>query len=381
MHSTARDMDKPHRWHRSKTIFTVGWFTHATSPQQKRTMQEFIQWIDEKCLESKMSTAEAYSFVYNKQVLIKTTAHEMLGGLSNDSFLRRQFEMAVRQAVMQSLHESDAKKNAKNWLPLLSSLDRSTLYEAECKVFRTRSGLGTLVDAIQEGLVMKQEIYSASSTYNTEFGETNVTHDHQEGYHQHVQPADQDFYFPTPPSSYDDQPEGYTTVPKSEARMSPEFQVGNTQGQGTVINYNSSESDSGDLVMSPQAELTMLKAYQNVSSRKLLQDFDAAAAKLPLGEGDESGEMKASPSINLLTRSEVIQTKTQRVGPAPMKAYLGRKRWTPAENKALLDGIKMLGHGNWKQIKNHFSAELQNRSTVQIKDKARSLKRKANASF
>ena len=52
-----------------------------------------------------------------------------------------------------------------------------------------------------------------------------------------------------------------------------------------------------------------------------------------------------------------------------------KKPWTEEETNALEKGMKIFGN-DWKAIKSHFSQELTIRSNVNLKDRARNVKRK-----
>ena len=53
-----------------------------------------------------------------------------------------------------------------------------------------------------------------------------------------------------------------------------------------------------------------------------------------------------------------------------------RKDWTEEENDAFLVGYAKYGHSYWKKIKNYSPDELKGRTSVQIKDRAKTLYKK-----
>eukprot|EP00804_Cyclotella_cryptica_P009519 CCRYP_006247-RA/>CCRYP_006247-RA protein AED:0.03 eAED:0.03 QI:441/1/1/1/0.5/0.66/3/112/508 len=71
--------------------------------------------------------------------------------------------------------------------------------------------------------------------------------------------------------------------------------------------------------------------------------------------------------------------------PHPVKIYVDhqrpvskkRKRFTETEDLAIMHGVERFGPGKWTEIKSHFSMELKDRDTVQIKDRYRTMTKSA----
>jgi hypothetical protein len=55
------------------------------------------------------------------------------------------------------------------------------------------------------------------------------------------------------------------------------------------------------------------------------------------------------------------------------KTYQGRRRFTADESEAIKEGIAIYGKGKWVEIKELAGDRLLDRSTVQIKDRYRSM--------
>ena len=62
---------------------------------------------------------------------------------------------------------------------------------------------------------------------------------------------------------------------------------------------------------------------------------------------------------------EIMKKKKSRLG----------GMWTEAETDALEKGMEMFGN-DWKTIRDHFSKTLERRSNVNLKDRARNVKRR-----
>jgi hypothetical protein len=58
------------------------------------------------------------------------------------------------------------------------------------------------------------------------------------------------------------------------------------------------------------------------------------------------------------------------------KKYIGRRRWSDAEKQAINVGIQVHGNGNWAAIKEEQSVIFQYRTSGQIKDCFRTMKKK-----
>ena len=54
---------------------------------------------------------------------------------------------------------------------------------------------------------------------------------------------------------------------------------------------------------------------------------------------------------------------------SPVKAY--RKKWSEEEHACLVEGVRILGEGRWKEIKNKYREVLKDRDVVHLKDRYR----------
>jgi hypothetical protein len=75
------------------------------------------------------------------------------------------------------------------------------------------------------------------------------------------------------------------------------------------------------------------------------------------------------------TRKPKPRRKKKRPVKSQQKGYIGRKSWTNEEKRAIQEGIKIFGKGQWAVIKGHFNKELADRTSGQIKDCHRTLEK------
>ena len=57
--------------------------------------------------------------------------------------------------------------------------------------------------------------------------------------------------------------------------------------------------------------------------------------------------------------------------PAPSTPKMYRRKWTEEEHACLLEGVRILGEGKWKEIKNMYHDVLKDRECVHLKDRYR----------
>jgi hypothetical protein len=79
----------------------------------------------------------------------------------------------------------------------------------------------------------------------------------------------------------------------------------------------------------------------------------------------------------LLSTTRKPKPRRKKKGPvkSQQKCYIGRRAWTNEEKRAIREGIKIFGKGQWSVIKNHFKEELADRTSSQIKDCHRTMKK------
>lgn len=75
----------------------------------------------------------------------------------------------------------------------------------------------------------------------------------------------------------------------------------------------------------------------------------------------ENTEGLPKPLFSIECRESII--------PTPPKVY--RKKWTEEEHACLMEGVRILGEGKWKEIKNMFREVLKDRESGHLKDRYR----------
>lgn len=88
---------------------------------------------------------------------------------------------------------------------------------------------------------------------------------------------------------------------------------------------------------------------------------------------DEDDELKMSKVPDRLKVKEESKPAAQPIQVAASSRPGKRKRFTKEEDDAIMKGIERFGPGQWANIKSHYPMELKDRSTVQIKDRYRTL--------
>jgi hypothetical protein len=90
---------------------------------------------------------------------------------------------------------------------------------------------------------------------------------------------------------------------------------------------------------------------------------DAVLSDLP--------ERAKSRSVRVQIRSSMSPRK-----PSQIKKYAGRRQWTDEEKRAIKEGIRQRGVGNWADIKELYFVVLRDRTSGQIKDCFRTMKKR-----
>lgn len=113
--------------------------------------------------------------------------------------------------------------------------------------------------------------------------------------------------------------------------------------------------------------------YQTKKSAQQLEFTDSESS-------DNEREDMAMSAVPERLKPEVnhsaphpVQIHVDHQRPAPKK----RKRFTEIEDRAIKNGVERFGLGKWTEIKSHFSMELKDRDTIQIKDRYRTMSKSA----
>jgi hypothetical protein len=92
---------------------------------------------------------------------------------------------------------------------------------------------------------------------------------------------------------------------------------------------------------------------------------DAVLSDLPKRAQSRSVHVQSRRSSSVCPRKQ-----------SQMKRYTGRRQWTDEEKRAVKEGIKQRGVGNWADIKELYSVVLRDRTSGQIKDCFRTMKKR-----
>lgn len=118
----------------------------------------------------------------------------------------------------------------------------------------------------------------------------------------------------------------------------------------------------------------MHKFYQKKNSAQQLEwesSDEEEVEELKMSKVPERLKHKDATESTKESTPVQVQMAGQRSGPTK------RKRFTDEEDRAILQGVERFGIGKWAEIKSHFSMELRDRSTVNIKDRYRTLNKSA----
>mmetsp|Transcript_32037 Transcript_32037/g.64338 ORF Transcript_32037/g.64338 Transcript_32037/m.64338 type:complete len:616 (-) Transcript_32037:223-2070(-) len=114
--------------------------------------------------------------------------------------------------------------------------------------------------------------------------------------------------------------------------------------------------------------------YAKKKSRKQLTFEDDTED----GDDDDGGvELSSVPKrveVNKASKNQSPPLREVNASPASTKGQKKRKRFTEIEDAAIKNGIKHFGDGKWAAIKAHYAVQLKDRTSVQIKDRVRTLR-------
>jgi len=114
---------------------------------------------------------------------------------------------------------------------------------------------------------------------------------------------------------------------------------------------------------------TMSKFYEKKKSAVQLK-WNDSDEETP---SDADDELKMSKVPERLKAKEESKPAVKPIQVAASPRPGKRKRFTKEEDDAIMKGIERFGPGQWANIKSHHPMELKDRSTVQIKDRYRTL--------
>lgn len=121
------------------------------------------------------------------------------------------------------------------------------------------------------------------------------------------------------------------------------------------------------------------RSTKKVGGGKLLEK-SKNATRLGFDESDEEGDYDKITLGDLASPPAKKRAKSSTKGPAPDEGIFGefgkvnyRRFWSEEETTALREGYKVHGKSRWNEIKHQFPYILRNRTSVQIKDKWRTM--------
>lgn len=94
---------------------------------------------------------------------------------------------------------------------------------------------------------------------------------------------------------------------------------------------------------------------------------DAVLSELPRRAGSHSIQVQ---------RRRSMSPRTSPLKKSQMKRYPGRRLWSDHEKRAVKEGIRQLGTGHWADIKDRYKVILDDRTSGQIKDCFRTMKKR-----
>jgi len=112
----------------------------------------------------------------------------------------------------------------------------------------------------------------------------------------------------------------------------------------------------------------LLKKRPNAT--RLQFDDDEEEDQSELSEPDENAppaELSELPQRRKLPMGDT-ESPASKKRKSQQKMYEGRRRWTDEEKRAVIEGVREKGKGNWAEIKLLYEVLLQNRTSGQIKD-------------
>lgn len=147
-------------------------------------------------------------------------------------------------------------------------------------------------------------------------------------------------------------------------------------------NYVENEVGRNDDTSVEDRAFTGRMKYQTrlPGARKNMLDKKKSATRLnftPEKESDSESKEDSTDAIlpDIKERPNVLvyPTKKQK---SQQKKYEGRKVWTDAEKTAVIEGMKYVGIGKWAEIKKEYAEILKFRTSGQIKDCYRTMKKR-----
>jgi len=115
-------------------------------------------------------------------------------------------------------------------------------------------------------------------------------------------------------------------------------------------------------------------------ARGRMLDKKKSATRLGFTQSDneeiDDPEDEVLPTVRRRIQVTELSSPTKKIKKSQVKMYEGRRNWSDSEKKAVIDGVIRWGVGNWSQIKTNDAVILGNRTSGQIKDCYRTMKKR-----
>lgn len=115
------------------------------------------------------------------------------------------------------------------------------------------------------------------------------------------------------------------------------------------------------------------KVEDGATGRRNIFDKARASSSEMEWTSDESDYIAPAEGLEGLPRPlfsiECGESFTTLFKQSPLRTY--RKKWSEEEHACLVEGVRILGEGKWKEIKNMYREVLKDRDTVHLKDRFR----------
>lgn len=119
---------------------------------------------------------------------------------------------------------------------------------------------------------------------------------------------------------------------------------------------------------SPRVQKTMFEKKKSATRLNFTPEKENDIDSVEDSMGETLPDVKERPNIVSLYPRRTLKSQE--------KKYEGRRFWTDDEKNAIIEGVKYFGLGRWADIKKKYSEELEFRTSGQIKDCFRTMKRR-----
>jgi len=121
-----------------------------------------------------------------------------------------------------------------------------------------------------------------------------------------------------------------------------------------------------------RARGTMLDKKKSATQLNFTQEEEEEIDSEDIDDPDQEDEVLS----DVKKRAKIASPSPSKKRKSQQKMYEGRKTWTDAEKNAVIEGISRFGAGKWAQIKSEYCVTLKFRTSGQIKDCYRTLKKR-----